>query len=241
MDRLHDLIGVEHEFASLAREIRYQAHQLGAAVTGSMRLTCADEMEEENAEAFQRQVAQDLMPPLRLGRRAPFRLATVGGMYPWGAVRVAEANFGAALHGKSGFKLMVVKVSSHVFEPTGDDPNYGHLLRYGGPSTACGALHVLLENLPTSLFHDLEESLTADGVDRLDVLRDPERVPARHRMLFAALMSARLQARRVVLDLQDNVHRNPTYWLVLPCVSLNRADRDTEILCGVYKIGRAHV
>jgi hypothetical protein len=175
------------------------------------------------------------MPQLRFGRRAPFRLATVGGMYPWGAVRVAEANFGAAMDGRSGFKLMVVKVSGHVFEPDGDDPHYGPMQRYGGASTACGALNVLLER-PTPLLHELEESLTADGFDRLEVLRDPERVEPKRRMLFAALVSARLQARRVVLDLQDNVQRNATYWLVLPCVSLNRGGRDSEILVGVYTL-----
>ena len=28
----------------------------------------------------------------------------------------------------------------------------------------------------------------------------------------------------------------PTYWVVLPCVTVNRHAQDTEIVCGVYAV-----
>jgi len=83
---------------------------------------------------------------------------------------------------------------------------------------------------------DLREALESEGRDRLAALRDPERVPPPLAPLYGALASARVQARKVVLDIQDYSPDSPTCYLVLPCVTLNRAERDTEVLCGIYVI-----
>ena len=61
-------------------------------------------------------------------------------------------------------------------------------------------------------------------------------MPHLHRPLFAALVSARLQARKAVLDAQEAQPTTPTLYLILPCVTINRPERDTEILCGVYSV-----
>jgi hypothetical protein len=47
------------------------------------------------------------------------------------------------------------------------------------------------------------------------------------------MVSARLQARKVVLDVQDHT-KSQTEFLIIPCVTLNRPNRDTEIVCGFY-------
>ena len=36
--------------------------------------------------------------------------------------------------------------------------------------------------------------------------------------------------------IQDRAPAQPTYWVVLPCVTVNRHERDTEIVCGVYTV-----
>jgi hypothetical protein len=59
------------------------------------------------------------------------------------------------------------------------------------------------------------------------------------RALAAAVVSARLQARKALLDIQDRAAASPACWLVVPSVTLNRAERDTEILCGVYFLNAA--
>ncbi|MCH8042684.1 MAG: hypothetical protein IID44_03095 [Planctomycetes bacterium] len=43
-----------------------------------------------------------------------------------------------------------------------------------------------------------------------------------------------LQARRAILDIQDYAPATPTMYLVAPAVTINRPQRDTEVLCGVY-------
>jgi hypothetical protein len=50
------------------------------------------------------------------------------------------------------------------------------------------------------------------------------------------LVSARLQARQAVLDIQELRATTPTRFLVLPCVTVNRHERDTEVLCGIYAV-----
>jgi hypothetical protein len=59
-------------------------------------------------------------------------------------------------------------------------------------------------------------------------------VHPRWKSLFAAVVNARLQARRAVLDIQHYRPASPTCYLVVPCVTLNRSQRDTELVVGVY-------
>ena len=75
----------------------------------------------------------------------------------------------------------------------------------------------------------------SEGKDRVAILQDPEKVSEKNRPLFAAVVNARLQARRALIDLQDFVPTSPTLYLVLPCVTLNQKQRDTEFLCGLYE------
>jgi len=105
--------------------------------------------------------------------------------------------------------------------------------RYGTESKCCGALHALLAGDSRPFAENLAEVFVSEGPDRLAVLNDGHRVESRFRLLYAAMVSARLQARKVILDVQDydNSH---TEFLVIPCVSLNRPERDTEIVCGFY-------
>ena len=83
---------------------------------------------------------------------------------------------------------------------------------------------------------DLREAFDSEGHDRLGALRNSRKVDPLFRPLAAAVVSARLQARKAVLDLQDRTPAQPTYWVVLPCVTVNRHELDTEIVCGVYTV-----
>jgi hypothetical protein len=47
-------------------------------------------------------------------------------------------------------------------------------------------------------------------------------------------VNARLQSRKAVIDLQDHKPLDPSICLILPCVTLNRGGRDTEVFCGIY-------
>jgi hypothetical protein len=108
------------------------------------------------------------------------------------------------------------------------------MVRYGCESSCCGALHALLAGGRQPFLEDLRHVFTSEGKDRVASLLDDARVEPRYGALYAALVSARLQARRAVLDIQDYRPCSPTLYLVLPCVTLNREKKDTEILCGIY-------
>jgi hypothetical protein len=84
----------------------------------------------------------------------------------------------------------------------------------------------------------IREEFTFEGLDRIAALRDPNQINPEQRLLCAALVQARLQARRAVLEIQDGVPNTPTVYHVLPCVTLNRPDRDTEIPVGLYVADR---
>lgn len=199
-----------------------------------MHITCADETEHECATAFQHGFAQYVLPPLKFAQNSPFRLANLGGRYEWGAVAIAEEHY-ATEASKAAWKLLVVKVNAHVaVARRGTHRTYGALERYGRSSACCGALAGLLEGVVAPFARPLREAFTSEGKDRLAVLRDPALVPEPVRGLYAALVSARLQARAVMLDIQDQVTPSPTLYVVLPCVTLNLPGPDTEILCGAY-------
>lgn len=235
MDRLLHLIGNEHSFAAGNRELKFFAHHIGAPVVGALQVTCADEFEYTAAEAFHRGFAQELLPPLPNGRRAAMRIANFGGVYPWGAVRLVESRF-ATPRTQDAFKLIVAKVNSHVHVEGGaKGTRFGPFQRYGVESSACSALLASVDGKRSPLFDELEEALGSEGVDRIAMLRECE--PA-HRALFAAIASARIQARRVVLDIQDHVDTTPTYYLVLPSVSIHRNSGDGELWCGAYSLDR---
>ncbi len=233
MDSLNEILGKEVSLDEIPHRIRRIADELSPAVVGAMLQTCADESEHECEEAFQRGVARRLLPALKFGEFAPFRLATLGSHYEWRSVRLAENHF-AVPPSADHFKLLIVKMNSHVSKDPGF--RYGEALRYEVPSTYCGALHALRMGAHEPFTDSLREDFQSEQVDRLRLIE--ERVEEPFRALAAAIANARIQARKAVLELQDFHPATPTLFLVLPCVTLNLPQRDNELLCGYYVIDR---
>ena len=201
-----------------------------------MRVGCADEAEAECVDALQRHFARYLLPDLKFASKSVFRIANLGGRYEWGAVRIAESHFALA-RGAEDWKIVLVKLNAHVAvtdDPSG--PAFGALERYGTESDSCGALSALLAGGGEPFENGFTEDFSFEGVDRLSLLR--ESVALEHRQLFAAVTSARLQARRAMIDLQDHHPKTPTVYLVVPSVTLNRRGHDTEIVVGIYRADR---
>ena len=92
MERLYRLIGREQDIEDISRSLYAYASESGAPAVGALHLTCSDESERECIESFQQCFVRDLLPDLKLGSKAPFRTANLGGRYEWGAVGLAEAN-----------------------------------------------------------------------------------------------------------------------------------------------------
>ncbi len=235
---LQELIGVESELGQVSNALRRFAHDLGAPTVGACQVTCSDESECECAEAFQRWFVREVLPNLKADVRAPFRSINLGARYEWGAVRIAEQHF--ATHGShAAFKLLVVKINAHVgVRPTDQGPEYGCIDRYGVLSTCCGALAGVFEGSTLPAVEELRQSFRAGGTNRLAMLADRNCVAPRYRALSAALVSAGLQAQRAVLDIQEYQPETPTVFLVLPCVSVNRREADTELVVGQYGVDR---
>lgn len=221
----------------VSRSAAHFVRQLRPPVVGAMHITCCDQAEYEVAESFQRWFINEMLPSYKYATKSAFRSATLGAHYQWGAVRIAESHFTHADRGHP-FKVFVVKINTHVsmIDDHGQ-VRFGYMSRFNSTedSTFCGALHALLDDADLPFLPPIEEMFASEGKDRLAALRDPERVAPGLRGLFAAVTAARLEARRVMLDIQDHHPGSPTLYLILPCVSINRKSRDTEILCGYYE------
>ncbi|MCP3980147.1 MAG: hypothetical protein GY716_12650 [bacterium] len=255
MERLRDCVGREKPLREVSQTIQFDTRSLGPAVTGAVQVTCADETERECVEAFQQGFVTYALPSLKSARKAPFRMANIGARYEWGGVHIAAEHFASAPP-PDGAMLLVVKINGHVGceeVPPGTPDSFGGFddmrplrlgsrSRYGTEAPACGALGALLAGKGGPFATDLGDAFRSEGVDRVALLNDPARVAPAVRALYAAIVSARLQARSAVLDLQDRALPRPTFSLVLPCVTLNREGSDTEILCGIYTVdGRGPV
>jgi hypothetical protein len=132
---------------------------------------------------------------------------------------------------------MLIKINGHVSVlETAAGVQYGPMARYCTESNACGALHAVLDGAEQPFARDLREAFVGDGTDRLATLLDEQRVDPRYRYLFAALISARLQAQRALRDVEEHREVTPTVYLIVPCVTLNRPGPDTEIVCGYYRL-----
>ncbi len=235
MKQLIQILGAEHSLDQVAQAIHLSAVERQPALVGAMHITCADESENECATAFQHGFVNFLVPALKFAQRAPFRLSNLGGRYDWGAVMIAEAHYAAGAAASAAPKLLVVKVNAHVgVDDSGEAPLFGTMRRYSAESECCGALHAMLrgEHLPAA--EELRRLFVAESPDRLAGLLDENRIGRSRRYLHAALLSARLQARQVILDVQEHEPVSPTDYLVVPCVTLNREGRDTEVVCGYY-------
>lgn len=235
MHNLLDLLGDEHDLGRVGRELRAAVRDQGAPVVGALHVTCSDESEQECQEVFLRSFAQEMLPRLRYGDRAPFRLANPGARYEPGAVRIAEDHFSTA-EARRGFKVMVVKLNGHVaLEP---DPEtgvrFGSLRRYDQGSAACGGVRALLDGSKLPFAREMAEGLRAGGRDRLATLLEMDDARDGRAMLYGALSSAYAQARRCVRDAEQHEPASPTLYLVLHGVTLNRPGHDTELVAGLH-------
>jgi hypothetical protein len=242
MIELYDLVGWEQPLPKVAQTIHDWAQTQHAAEVGALHVTCSDESERECVEALQHGFTDRLLPPMKFARRSAFQISNLGGRYEWGAAPLAEDHF-LSKRSRRGHTVMVAKINAHVaFEDvpsaaTATTPfRLGVWDRYGRDSTSCGALNALVTGKRSPFLDDLREAFDSEGHDRLAALRDSQRVDPLLRPLAAAVVSARLQARKSVLDLQDHAPAQPIYWVVLPCVTVNRHAQDTEIVCGVYAV-----
>jgi hypothetical protein len=234
MKPLHDLIGKERHLDEVNATLRHVVHGTAAAVVGALEVNCSDESQLECTASFQMQFVEHLLPYLKIAARAPMRTCNLGARYEWGSVRVAEHHYATpAAH--EAFKLLVVKVNGHVSASEGPDgPLYGPMQRYQADSTACGALHSLLAGGEWPALVELRETFQSDGRDRITALLDPRQVAPEYRYLFAAIVGARLQARRALEDIQQHRPHSPTLYLIVPCVTFNRPGPDTEFVVGFY-------
>jgi len=236
MQRVRNIIGKERPLREVAQALLFGARSMSPSTVGALHLTCADESENECAEALQHGFVKYLLPTLKFARQSAFRLANLGGRYEWGAVRLAESHY-ALPRADNGFKFLLVKINSHVAcEASSGSLRLGTWKRYGRTSSCCGALAHMLAGDRQPSVDQLAETFRSEGHDRIAALRDPAQVYQLYAPLYAAMVSARLQARKAVLDIQDYVATSPTYYLVLPCVTINRQERDTEIVCGMYTV-----
>jgi hypothetical protein len=234
MQRLRDLIGNEHPLDAVSRTLTDIARRQQAAVVGALHVTCSDECERECSESLQQWFVDELLPEMKLWHRSAFRTANLGSQYEWGSIAIAEHHY-ATPPTRDAFKVLLVKINAHVCVHMVDGkPRYGQMPRYEVESTYCGALHALLAGVRLPAVNSLQEEFLSEGKDRIAMLCDPSLVDPSVRALFAAIASARLQARRAVLDIQDGTPASPTCYVVLPCVTINRHQRDTELVVGLY-------
>jgi hypothetical protein len=231
---LYSLIGREVHLEDTLRNLGSVTRDLHPAAVGAVQLTCSDESEKECCDIFQRRFAQHFLSSLKFSNYSPLRLVNIGSRYEWGAIRIADSHYQIP-PGRGGFKLMVIKINAHV-AVTGSPQGtvFGCLSRRGMESNCCGALHSLFEGGGDPFCSELKEDFLSEGKDRMEALLDDERVDSSYRMLFAAIVNSRLQARKAIMDIQDHTPVDPSICLVLPCVTLNRSGRDTEIVCGIY-------
>ncbi len=234
MKRLQDLIGREMEADGINRALRNFAQTQRTNAVGALHVTCSDESEHEAAESFQHWFADAVLPELKSQRRSPFRTANLGARYEWGAVRIAEQHY-ATPETRGDVKLLVLKLNSHVaVSQVGNETLYGVMNRYDCESACCGALHALLAGKRHPAMDELRATFGYDDIARLEMLQDAATIDSGLRSFLAAVVNARLQARSAIVDIQDYEPETPTIYLVLPCVTLNRPQRDSEFVVGMY-------
>ena len=213
---------------------------------------------------FHRWFVGRMLPDLKPATRAAFRTVNRGGRYERGSAQVVEEHFTAEKGDRSNLcddhasmvpasgpfrqigsvpffsgppRVLVVKINSHVaVRDTPAGPVYGRLMRYGRESTCCGALATLIQGSQLPALRELAKVFALDGRDRLGAFRDADRVPLDERALRAAVVNARLQARRAAADIAEHRPHGPAVFLVVPCVTINRTSPDTELVVGQYSI-----
>ncbi len=238
LDNVLRHIGRERLVTEVSRELYQAAFDFHAPVVGALHIHCADEAEYESVNAFRQLFIHRLLPKLKTGQRGTLLLANLGARYEWGALHVADEHFSTP-EAQKQYKLLVVKINTHVgVTQSRTHELLGEIEHYGRSSPCCGALTALLAGGTRPFLQELREMFQSENNDRLDKLMDDTCVAPDMRSLMTAVVAARLQARRAMLDIQALQAMSPTVFWVVPCVSLNRPGQDTEIVCGLYTSDR---
>jgi hypothetical protein len=232
----HALIGRETGIDDVSRALYKAIDELRAPVVGAMQVTCADESEREVIDAFQHSFAEHLLPSLKFGERAVFRIANLGARYEKGAVRIADDHYAGA-KGADDFMVLVIKINSHVAAPaTPGGRQFGKMERYGTESAYCGALNALLHGSELPFADDFRSAFASGGKDRLPALLDRARTDPETVAVIAAVINTRLQAERALEDVLEEPPPTPTRFFIISSVTLNRRGKDTEIVCGIHDV-----
>ncbi len=233
LTELDALVGRESELEAISRALSSVAKRLRAAAVGAYQITCSDETERECIETFHDEFVKEHLPELKFWSRSCFRTANLGGRYEADALGLAEDHF-ATQPTEASFKLLVVKNNAHVCVADGPDgTTYGIMSRYDRESTCCGALTALLNGADTIYTREIGAAFSHDGVDRraaILALEPPDR------LLRAAIVNALMQGRLAAEEARNHKAHTPTVYLIVSCVTLNRAKKDHEILCGARLI-----
>jgi hypothetical protein len=240
VDTLKRFVAKEHRLDDVSTGIRDWVRSLNPSSVGAHQINCSDECERECVDSFHNLVVRPLLPALKYWTSSSFRTVNLGGRYETGSVGIAEEHY-TTKEAAQGFKVLVVKLNAHVsvHNDPGEPTIFGQMNRYQTQSVYCGALHALLEGAPGAFVDELRDSFQR-GMDRLSMLRDPEQVDPTIRALFTAITSAQLQAVRAMTDVLAHESHCPTVYLILPSVTLNRRDDDTEIVVGLHMIDERH-
>ncbi len=232
------LLGRERLTTEISRELYQAAFNLQAPVVGAVHIHCADEAEHESVNAFRQLFLHRLLPKLKTGQRGALHLANLGARYEWGAMQIADEHFSTP-EAQNQYKLIVVKLNTHVgVYQQRTLESLGTIERYGRQSACCGALTALLTGGTHTFLQEMREAFQSENKNRIEMLTDETCVDPHLRSLVAAVVASRLQARRVMLDIQALEAMSPTIYWVVPCVTLNRSGDDTEIMCGLYTSDR---
>ncbi len=228
-------IGCEREISAVSGALREHVLSLSPAAVGAYQLYCSDEAEAENHAAFDCEFVDPLLPQLKRQQRSAFRTITLGGRYEVGALGIAEDHFALRVSSPSSFKVVVIKLNSHVAAGAdgNNPPSYGQMARYQRDSLACGALYAMLDgaNFPAA-----NELAAAFGNERLTALRELSVEEPTTVALRMAVASAVLQTRAIIADIATIQPKSPTLFLIASCVSLNKPGPDRELLVGFTEI-----
>lgn len=229
---LEKVIGHELELGQLSTTISHTIATSPAATVGAVHVTCADEAQHRVIEKVQELIIEPHVTPMASGQRTAFRLVNLGGYHETGALGIAEDHWAGAHDPATGPKLMFVRVDAHVGvdDDPAAEPIYGHFVRFGRPSVACGALAAILHG----------HAMAGGGgfVDHhVRARRILEAFPEHNRMLAAAICRAELSAADCRNEILTSVsHDTPTVWLIVATVTLNHSDRHASMLTSVTVI-----
>lgn len=229
----HDLderVGREAHMGDLGRALVRVVAATRPAHVSSLHVTCSDGLEQECRRHFHDTVARDITPAQDRDW-APLRTANLGGRYEWGSGAVSFSHFDGP-----GDHIQVVQINGHVgVIRDSSGPRFGFYERGPRNSVTCGALALLLAEQAGPFLDELRETFTSEGIDRIIMLNDG--VPKTHKKLFAAVVQARLQARRALLDLARQTapgEAGPDRILIVAAVTFNQRGVDHELLVGHY-------